>query len=806
MRYVCVHGHFYQPPRENPWLEAIQQQDSAYPYHDWNERVTAESYAPNSAARILDDHNRIIAIVNNYRDISFNFGPTLLSWFEDVNEPSYKAILEADQRSRERYNGHGSAMAQNYGHLIMPLANSRDKETQVLWGIADFRHRYQRDPEGMWLAETAVDLESLDLMAKHGIRFTVLAPRQASAVRPQGTEAWFDVSNGSVDPKRPYRVQLKEGRSIVVFFYDGPVSQAVAFERLLNSGERFANRLLGTFDQREEPQLMHIATDGETYGHHHRFGEMALAYALRYIEQRGLARITNYAAFLAEHPPTWEARIIENTAWSCYHGVKRWSDDCGCSTGGNPGWHQRWRRPLRDTFDWLRDTIIPMYETEAGRLLKDPWAARNDYINVILDRSLECRNAFLAKHAVRELTASERVHCWNLLELQRNALLIYTSCGWFFDDISGIEATQVLFYLGRLLQLVEHVWERNLEPDVLTRLAEAKSNVPQHRDAAAVYEKFVKPLRTGLREVGAHYAISSIFEDYQPVQKIYCYEIKSLAGTAWRDGKLSLVTGRIAVSSLITEDTADLVYSALHFGDHNVICGVRQDMSEEMYASVHEQLQAAFAASDTVGVQQLHQRYFGTPEYTLRNLFPDEQRTVILKVLEATTGKVDAAYRAFYEEYASLLRLYGELKIPLPKVLSAAAQYAVHARLRAEVTRPDVNEDVLRAILIDAAEMGVELDATSLEFDVRQSLQRGAQALAEDPHNLAKLDELVERSAVLPLLRFDVTLWTTQNLVYEVLSKHGPAMRDRMANDERASAWLRSMRVLCERLSILWPL
>ncbi len=298
-RYICIHGHFYQPPRENPWLEAIELQDSAAPYHDWNERITAECYAPNSVSRIVDAENCIVKLVNNYAKISFNFGPTLLSWLEAKSSDVYAAILQADKESQKRFSGHGSAMAQIYNHVIMPLANSRDRATQIAWGIGDFEKRFKRAPEGMWLPETAVDLETLELLADHGIRFTVLAPHQAARMRPIGDPAWHDLNGISIDTTRAYLQRLPSGQSIALFFYHGPIARAVAFEGLLSHGDRFIERLTGAFSaESQRPQLVHIATDGESYGHHHRFGDMALAYVLDRIESGQLARLTNYGEVL----------------------------------------------------------------------------------------------------------------------------------------------------------------------------------------------------------------------------------------------------------------------------------------------------------------------------------------------------------------------------------------------------------------------------------------------------------------------------------------------------------------------------
>ncbi|MGE5082529.1 MAG: DUF3536 domain-containing protein, partial [Acidobacteriota bacterium] len=359
MNYVCIHGHFYQPPRENPYLEAIELQDSAYPYHDWNERITAECYAPNAASRIVDAENRIVKLVNNYAHISFNFGPTLLSWMKELVPNVHAAIVEADEDSRQRFSGHGSAIAQGYNHMIFPLANRRDKVTQVKWGIADFESRFGRKPEGMWLPETAADTETLDVLAEHGILFTILAPRQAKRVRSKRSGRYHDVTGSRIDPAHPYVAKLPSKKRLSIFFYDGPISQAVAFEGLLSDGKRFADRLMSGFSAtRQFPQLVHIATDGESYGHHHRFGEMALTYALEEIQNNDAAQLTNYGEYLEKYPNEDLVEIVENSSWSCVHGVERWRSDCGCNSGGHP-WNQQWRGPLRAALDWLRDRLAP---------------------------------------------------------------------------------------------------------------------------------------------------------------------------------------------------------------------------------------------------------------------------------------------------------------------------------------------------------------------------------------------------------------------------------------------------------------
>lgn len=482
-RFICIHGHFYQPPRENPWLESITLQESAYPFHDWNERINAECYAPNTQAKILDEKGGVSKRVNNYASMSFDFGPTLLSWMESKAPDTYQAVLDADVISREKFSGHGSAIAQCYSHMIMPLANSRDKYTQVYWGIRDFEFRFKRLPEGMWLPETAVDIESLQIMADLGIRFTILAPHQAGKLLAN-TE-----SSEAIDIYHPYRVSLKSGKNIDVFFYNGPLSQSLAFENLLQDGKSFAEKLIQT-DKSNGPHLLSIATDGETYGHHHKFGDMALAFALQYIDEHDDAKLTNYAEFLENFPPEKEIEILERTSWSCSHGVARWSIHCGCQTGGHPEWTQHWRAPLRHALDWLQCRADHIFEDIGNGLFKDPWQARNLYINIRLNKSDQ--DSFLADQSRRELEASERNIAINLLEMQRHSMLMYTSCGWFFNDISGIETEQILLYAGRAIQLAEELSGDSLEPYFLRLLELAESNVSGKGNGARIYKNINK--------------------------------------------------------------------------------------------------------------------------------------------------------------------------------------------------------------------------------------------------------------------------------------------------------------------------
>ena len=804
-RYICIHGHFYQPPRENAWLEEIEVQDSAQPYHDWNERITAECYGPNTAARILDEQNRIVQIVNNYSRISFDFGPTLLIWMEQKAPEVYRSILDSDKESQRLFSGHGSAMAQAYNHMILPLANRRDKYTQILWGIRDFEHRFGRSPEGMWLPETAVDVESLEIMAELGIAFTVLSPSQAKRVRPLAGGPWQEVNGARIDGAMPYKVGLPSGKSIAVFFYDGPISRAVAFEHLLSKGEDLANRLVGAFQPKKtSPQLVHIATDGETYGHHHHFGEMALAYALNYIESKGLAKITNFGEYLEKNPPTHEVEILERTSWSCAHGVERWRSDCGCNVGSHPGWTQEWRAPLRGALDWLRDQLAPRYEEAAGKLLKDPWAARNEYIDVVLDRSLPNVQKFLGRHAVRRLTNAEKTRAIKLLGIQRNAMLMYTSCAWFFDDISGIEAQQVLQYAGRVMQLGEEVFGRTLEPQFLELLEHTKGNIPEQGDGRRVYERYVRPAMVDLKKVAAHFAVSSLFDGVEPPVKVYCYDLDLGNFQRFEAGKRAkLVVGHARVTSTRTWESGSFTFGALHYGDHNVSCAVREFGGEEAYRSLTEEMSTAFSKADFPEVLRLMYRHFGESTYSLRSLFKDEQRKVLGQVLKSPLESTEAAYRQLFEQHAPMMRFLVSMDVPLPRAFRVAADFFLNSFLRkALATRPLDAARVTR-LAAEARALKIDLDTRDLGSLLTKTLEGLMEGLPSSTGDQALLNEAVEAVGLARSLPFEVDLWKVQNLYWAMLQSEMPAFSKRAKRaDQAAKAWLAQFAILGERLSI----
>jgi alpha-amylase/alpha-mannosidase (GH57 family) len=793
-RFVCVHGHFYQPPRENPWLETVEVQDSAAPYHDWNDRITAECYAPNGASRITDAKNEIIRIMNNYARMSFNFGPTLLSWLADNAPRTYRMILDADKTSAQRYSGHGSALAQVYNHIIMPLASKRDALTQIRWGIADFEHRFGRKPEGMWLSETAASSSVLDLMAQEGIKFTILAPNQCARVRripaqDAAPEAWTETPNATVNPTHPYTVQLQDGRSIAVFFYDGPNSRAIAFEGLLNSGVDFARRLLSGFrplvpdeNGHDKAQLSHVATDGESYGHHHRHGEMALSYAMHWIEEEKQAKLTNYGEFLDKFPPHWEAEIAEDTSWSCAHGVERWRSNCGCN-GGKPGWSQQWRGPLREALDYLRDATAPLAEQLAAPLLKDLWAARDAYIDVILDRSPASIERFFEAHATHPLTPAERVTVFELLELERHTQLMYTSCGWFFDEISGIETVQIIAYAGRVLQLAAELFGQPgnaLETQFLSILSQAKSNVPEIIDGAEVYRRYVTNMRIGLEQVGAHYAISSIFRPYPEEGELFCFNVHRDSLETFSSGRGRLAIGRAQIRSRITEENEEICFAVFHLGDQNLSAAVKRYNSSDpeevtAFATFSTDVGNAIRRANLPEVIRLIDRCFGDTAYSLTSLFADEQHRILRTILNQTLSEMETSLRTIYEDHASLLHFLTETGMSAPPALALAASFAINASLRRAIEAETFDPAEIESLLNRAHTDQITLDTHLLSFTAGQRMKRAMvrlEAAAEgEPSAAGALSQALTIANTLHLMPFEVNLWQAQNIWNDLLRR-----------------------------------
>jgi alpha-amylase/alpha-mannosidase (GH57 family) len=780
----------------------VEVQDSAAPFHDWNERVLNECYAPNTVARILNEKGLIERIVNNYSRISFDFGPTLLSWLE-YNAPSvYQSLVMADWESQRRFSGHGSAIAQAYNHMILPLANRRDKATQIHWGLRDFEIRFGRAAEGMWLPETAVDLETLELLAEHDVRFTILAPHQVARIRAPGG-AWESVQGNGIDTGVPYTVSLPSGRSIAVFFYNGDISHAVAFEGLLSNGDAFANRLLQMAQASDDDsRLVHMATDGESYGHHHRFGEMALAYALNRIEPQ----LTNYGEFLDRHPPQWQAEIAENTSWSCPHGMERWRASCGCQTGEHPDWSQSWRAPLRAAVDNLRDRLAVLYEEHSRGLLHNAWRARDDYIDVVLDRSADGRRRFFESHATRPLGQDEQIRVLHLLEMQRHAMLAYTSCGWFFDDLAGIETVQNMMYAARAAQLAQTLTGDGTEEALLSDLEHAVSNKPDHPNGRRVYDQMVRPAMVDLPKVGAHYAISSLFEPYDAKTKIYCYLVERESHTQLESGHTRLVQGSVRITSSITQECACVCYAMMHLGNQNISGGVHDAGAEDACGTSTQELQEAFLRSDFPVVFRLFDRLFGSAQYSLRNLFRDEQRKILHLILAGALADTESMYAEVFENHAPLLRFLTMLHTPIPRSLQVAADLALNGKLRSAFEAESLDIDHIHGLLEQVSSAGIVLETESLEFSLRRGIERMAGNFYADPLSLSKLDAFLKAVTLARSLPFAVDLWKAQNIYYEMLATAFPNVnRSSDPSTDTDIIWRNNFHELGRQLSISLP-
>lgn len=729
-KYLCVHGHFYQPPRENPWLETVERQESASPFHDWNDRIHYECYLPNAMSRIFDDNGKILNIVNNYSKISFNFGPTLLSWLETERPETYQQILAADQESLKQNKGSGNAIAQVYSHMIMPLANRRDKVTQVKWGVEDFKFRFNRSPDSIWLAETACNEETIEVLAEEGIKYILLAPQQAESVRNLGQKEWHDVTGEKINPKVPYRCFLKSNpeKFIDIFFYDGPISRAIGFENILSHSQRFLERLEKAVDpKRKEPQLIHVATDGETYGHHKAYGDRVLAYLLADLAPKKGYTIVNYSQFLALHPPDKEVRLVEGdngegTSWSCAHGVKRWKEHCGCRGDGPSEWTQHWRKPLREALDWLRDELITLFEKEGGKYFKNVWDARNEYIHVILNRSKSSIEAFINEHANRPLEKEEINFCLRLMEMQRHAMLMYTSCGWFFSELSGIETVQILTYAARAIQLAELISGISVEDQFSSLLQKAKSNIPDLGDGKKIYQNIVKPHLVYLTNVVSYYATFSILKDFTDEEKknFFCFALDVTDQRTETVGGVTLNFGRTKVHSKITWSEDDYIFAAVQFGPYDFRSYVNVFASREDYEKMEKDL---FEGLQTLHVLELIKKveaFFGKEHYSLKSL-PLEWRTeIISNASKDIIENIHTIYEKLYEENMRVNEIYNSVRVPIPEELGYISELTLRRRLQETVQElakhqfdPKKSKSV-EPILNMAAKMGLDLNKKKL--------------------------------------------------------------------------------------------
>ncbi|MDA8408169.1 MAG: DUF3536 domain-containing protein [Deltaproteobacteria bacterium] len=772
-KQICIHGHFYQPPRENPWLEEVEKQDSAHPFHDWNERIAYECYRPNSEARLLDSQGRLRRIINNYEYISFNFGPTLLSWMEQREKTAYESILRADANSIINRSGHGNAIAQAYNHMIMPLATPRDKITQIVWGIKDFRKRFMRDPEGMWLPETAVDLETLEIMVDNGLLFTVLSPHQAKRFREKATDYWRNVDGTAIDPSRPYLCQLPDGSHITIFFFDAPISQAIAFEGLLNSGAAFKDRLVGAFsNQRTWPQLVNIATDGESYGHHHRFGEMALAFALEQLMNEPDLRLTNYAEFLASYPPVTQVEIVERTSWSCSHGVGRWIRDCGCSANQKSGWNQAWRTPLRKSLDLIRDGVDHLFEKRGQDLFKEPWIARDNYIDLLLQDRSEM-HAFLKSCEKGDLSPAEYVEALSLLEMQRNRMLMYTSCGWFFDDITGIETLQILSYAARVLQLAS-AYDPALVNEFLRELFPAVSNIQSHIHGDELYKEKIAPQIIDLPQVAAHVAISALFDQPHASLKVYVYNVHLVDFAREDFGERILLIGQVRIQSSVTLREQRLIFAVLYLGAVDLRCSIQLLSGGQVgYEDLKKDLMDTFKKHSSTELIRKLDGYFPHKYFTLKDLFVEQRSRLLEAVTKRMFQEQAALLGTFYKKNEDLARLIVNHSSRLPDTFRAAARFVLNRRFLRELEKlsQEIFPEGLESVLKDINFWKIELDLSAAQKLISHRIGLLVEKLGQDWSNKSVLSEIFRFLDMAQNLDINLQLGEAQIELFRIIHK-----------------------------------
>lgn len=735
-KYLVIHGHFYQPPRENPWLEEIEIQKSAYPFHDWNERINNECYKPNAFSKIFGKDGKIVRMVNNYSRMSFNFGPTLLSWLERCDKETYEKILEADKLSIKEFKGHGNAIAQVYNHVIMPLADKKDKDTQIKWGMRDFEKRFGRKSEGLWLAETAIDYDTVDAMIENGVKFTILSPYQAQGIRELGSgEKYIDVLGGKVDATRAYRCfsKKKQNKYIDIFFYDGPISNSIGFEDIVLDSSKYINRLkMAVRSESDHNQIISVATDGETYGHHKKFADLTLAHLLFEAAEKNGMEVTNYALFLAENPPVYEVVLNEGkgqgTAWSCAHGVDRWQDNCGCCSGGNSGWHQKWRRPLRDGLNNLRDKLRKIYEKEAKKYLKDIWGARERYVDVILDRSHESAEKFIKDEANYELEAEEKVILLQLMEMQRNSMLMFTSCGWFFDEISGLETVQILMYAAKAIQCAQDFTNDDLEKELLIYLEKAPSNLENVKNGKVVFENYVKPSGVDFEKIVAHYAITGVYEK-SAQDRIYNYEIEKQDYYQVVEGNLMLEIGKVKVKELVSYEVRHIAYGVLRFGNMDFRCSVKNIFSNSEYFEIKKEILSKIESRFSI-VEAMRgiDMFIGRDYYTFKDLLLEEKRKVLKKVTREFFDNYKNMYEKIYMESAGIVDALNDSGLHIPQEYKISAEYTLSNKLKElalmflEYEDGAVYEAQLTALISTSNKWKYTLKKDKIEYKFRKKI------------------------------------------------------------------------------------
>ncbi|HUP69223.1 MAG TPA: DUF3536 domain-containing protein [Acidimicrobiales bacterium] len=763
---LAVHGHFYQPPRENPWTEEVAREASAAPFHDWNARIAAEAYRPNAAARILDDAGRVVAIVNNYERLSFDAGPTLMAWLERHEPDIYAAIVAADAVG-------GGAIAQAHGHIILPLASPRDVRTQVRWGLADFVYRFRRPAVGMWLPETAVNDDVLAVLAEEGVAFTILASHQAAAeMQP-------------IDTSKAYRWAHPDGsgRSVALVFYDGGLSHALAFELGNMSSHAFVERVAHA-----HAGLVTVAADGETFGHHQRWGERFLAHSLTVEAPRQGVNVVNVAQYLAAHPAKAPAAVRESS-WSCAHGVARWREDCGCSTGSQPGWDQRWRAPLREALDRLRDHAAAVFERRGAAVMVDPWAARDRYIDALL--GARGREEFAHAHFT-----GDPVVAFSLLEAQRHAMAMYTSCGWFFNDLAGLETVQVLRYAARVMDLLRELDEDPGEVAFLEVLDKAESNVAEEGTGRDVWSRHVVPARVDAHRAVAHLALVDLLEGRPPAEDAGAFQVQAVEHARADRGAVALSSGHVVLTHRRTGRRTEHLWAAIHLGGLEVVGSTRpvalapkdspidpperpvsdaavarQGVGSEDGADVLDILRRAFDDGAPVTTLLRMVGGLGPREFDLRSALPDAAEQLVERAAATLSDRFAAAYERLVDDHWHTLKAFASAGHPIPPELRAPAELVLARRLEAEILAQHGSLEsgaytAARRIAQEARASGFAVDTPR----VRAALSRLLLAAVTRSVEGAGVDEAIAVLRLARELRVDIPVEGPQELLYAALT------------------------------------
>ncbi len=778
---LILHGHFYQPPREDPWTDEIETQESAAPFHDWNERINRECYAANAASRVIDSFGRIEAIVNNYEYFSFNFGPTLVDWLSRHDPRTLERIISADRKSRERLDGHGNAIAQVYNHIIMPLAGDADKITQIVWGLRHFEKYFERPSEGIWLAETAINDRTVEFLIEQGIKYVILAPTQAQEVLYEGSDEWEDVSHNSIDPGRAYILEASNG-SLAAFFYDGGIASRLSFEHMLTNVDLLRNELLAHFDPDKELNMVNVATDGENYGHHEPYGDMCIARLIYENEERGEFTFSNYGHFLEHHPPRDRVRLKPGnnglgTAWSCAHGVGRWLEDCGCQTGGDPSWHQKWRHPLRQAFDLLRDRVHELAHNELNKYFKNVWQARDEYIEVIsrvdLKERVDSLYHWMDAHASRDIDEQDRGMLMRIMESLHQAMLMYTSCGWFFADISGIETVQDMRYAARIFDLVEDLLPPDTREKFLSILEKAPSNIAEFSNGKWIFENFVWEHKFDSQRVINQFVIEQILMKgtikTRSKWDIYYYHIEVNRFNLIDKGDWQIYQAQLIVTDHFIQETRTyIVYSIRHDYEFHTFIKSYIDSSLVTYLDkLSSQNNPRFI------VKELSDWF--RQQYSVLDLKYETRKNILAHLFSSTLSQLHDRHSTLeLKEFMTILRLFRDWQINMPEkdmlsiqnLLSDHIIKEMDSMLTRGIEKYDFNPLIQVILSARSCELPINTEAISPLLH-EQVLQRMEKAILEnDSVEMQRLDKLVDFSN---LSGIDFEKSEIQDLLYATL-------------------------------------